>query len=620
MFALVIGIDNYASDNIQSLHGSVADARAFKAYLTDTLLTPEDHIMILENAFATRIAIMDGLRRLAADPRIGTGDPVIIFYAGHGSRARVVTNKQSTEATTNVPVILPSDVLGPSRGDNIVQPIPYYVIDALLGDIAQRKGNNVVLVLDSCFSSASKGTHPKSSFVRAVDLPPNFCFHADTEHEHLLQSPFFSLSSYVLLSACSSSGQAWERDGRGVFTFALLDLLCTMSIVELRYSDAIMLLDIDSTFTQSPYCLGRNQGKLLFSLTPPPYEHRFLVPIRTRLMKDSPVEYVLSGGEAHGLAAGDEFEVYPDLDYPHRDGTLAITKLGSFYSVLQPLEKIVPISRNSIAKKAQHGRRELLHIYSRPEDDVRKILLLLEDEDKSMSNIVAVNNANDAHLIISMQQDNVVIVELTTIMAVQLSFQIEVRVEDLAPILLASSNFFSSMKLVSEDDSLTEDVQIELYRLPLDFPAPKPLTLNVGRPLQDRVVLDRGSHYDLRITNQSQHDLYPIVEVFHLNHELQHDILYHPGYGHSVLDCPLQRGHSLSVNFDTFCPPIEEHMAFLKFTFSTRPLDPLYDSQTLRSARRLPEKFEGRWATISKLLISRSPERKTLGEQEYQEK
>lgn len=45
-----------------------------------------------------------------------------------------------------------------------------------------------------------------------------------------------------------------------------------------------------------------------------------------------------------------------------------------------------------------------------------------------------------------------------------------------------------------------------------------------------------------------------------------------------------------------------KRFAFLKVSLFTRPLDPLYDAQSFRSAHHLPD-FKGLWTTITKLLI-----------------
>ena len=56
------------------------------------------------------------------------------------------------------------------------------------------------------------------------------------------------LQSHILLSACSSSGLAWESNDRGVFTVALLDLLTNSKIDKMRCSDIVMRIKIHSEY------------------------------------------------------------------------------------------------------------------------------------------------------------------------------------------------------------------------------------------------------------------------------------------------------------------------------------------------------------------------------------
>lgn len=86
IFALVIGIDQYMFPGVQNLEGAVADAESVRNFLSNsTSLSTPDHITLLLNERATRSAILDALKSLATDPTIRQGDPILIYYAGHGS-------------------------------------------------------------------------------------------------------------------------------------------------------------------------------------------------------------------------------------------------------------------------------------------------------------------------------------------------------------------------------------------------------------------------------------------------------------------------------------------------------------------------------------------------------
>ena len=143
LFALIIGINTYKSKDIKPLRGAVADARAFAAYLGNQLSVPQDHIIILENESATRAAILENLLSLVNDPRIRPGDPIVIFYAGHGSEAAAPPGWEAGGRKANIQVTMPYDVYCQSGG-RVVDPIPDRTLDALLAAISQKKGSNIV--------------------------------------------------------------------------------------------------------------------------------------------------------------------------------------------------------------------------------------------------------------------------------------------------------------------------------------------------------------------------------------------------------------------------------------------------------------------------------------------
>ena len=121
----------------------MADSRAVISYLEGQLHVPKDHITILENEAATRVAILEKLRHLANDPRIQHGDPIFIYYAGHGSEAVAPSGWEAGGPNANIQLTLPYDVYCGS-GDEVVAPIPDRTLGALLGAISQEKGDNIV--------------------------------------------------------------------------------------------------------------------------------------------------------------------------------------------------------------------------------------------------------------------------------------------------------------------------------------------------------------------------------------------------------------------------------------------------------------------------------------------
>jgi hypothetical protein len=117
----------------------VSDARAVAAYLEDRLSVPQDHVTILENESATRAAMLENLRSLTNDPRIQRGDPIVIFYAGHGSEVVAPPGWEAGGRNAlNIQVTMPYDVYCRSGG-KVVDPIPDHTLGALLATISQRQ-------------------------------------------------------------------------------------------------------------------------------------------------------------------------------------------------------------------------------------------------------------------------------------------------------------------------------------------------------------------------------------------------------------------------------------------------------------------------------------------------
>jgi len=172
LFALIIGINVY--QNHGNLQGAVPDGQEFKSYLMKRLCVPESHIITIFNHHATRSKIIEGFRKLRDNEDIKEGDPIFIFYAGHGSQkpahpdwviegrnvemeGRNVRMEDPNEQTEDpnvqmnirkvqmMEVILPYDC-GAINEEHPkgVEPIPDHTIGILIDEIAAEKGDNIV--------------------------------------------------------------------------------------------------------------------------------------------------------------------------------------------------------------------------------------------------------------------------------------------------------------------------------------------------------------------------------------------------------------------------------------------------------------------------------------------
>jgi hypothetical protein len=155
--ALVVGIDNYQSVN--QTPGSVADARAMKAFIQRKYNFPDSSVHMLLEGDATAANIKNEIQTWLID---GTkpGDRVFFFYSGHGGQ---VDDDNGDEADHLDEVLAPYDVYVGKKGTppaNIIRD------DQMNLFLLQLSGRRVVMAFDSCNSGTiSRSLEPKSKFV-----------------------------------------------------------------------------------------------------------------------------------------------------------------------------------------------------------------------------------------------------------------------------------------------------------------------------------------------------------------------------------------------------------------------------------------------------------------------
>ncbi|KAG8775998.1 hypothetical protein FRC16_004655, partial [Serendipita sp. 398] len=113
---------------------------SIKAYFEKELGIPSSHIRTLCNEEATRAAIIQQLRDLSTDDRIQLGDPIVIFYAGHGTTSPSPPGWEA--GGPEIQMVVPYDCLE-TVNDNLVYPIPDRTFGALLEKMAKNKGDNL---------------------------------------------------------------------------------------------------------------------------------------------------------------------------------------------------------------------------------------------------------------------------------------------------------------------------------------------------------------------------------------------------------------------------------------------------------------------------------------------
>jgi hypothetical protein len=139
--AFIIGMNKYETVKrpFLNLKGAVPDADLVQSYLQKHLGVPNSQIRNLRDSEATRAAILHEINALTTDDRIQCGDPILIFYAGHGS-----TPKGWESGGPATQLLLPHDYLCENEKEQKVLGISGRTLCVLPERLASAKGDNIV--------------------------------------------------------------------------------------------------------------------------------------------------------------------------------------------------------------------------------------------------------------------------------------------------------------------------------------------------------------------------------------------------------------------------------------------------------------------------------------------
>ncbi|MBW3534784.1 MAG: caspase family protein [Gemmatimonadetes bacterium] len=159
-WAVLVGISDYTHfEDVEGgdLPGAEHDARAMRNVLVSRWGFPDENVLVLLNGEATRAAIEEALVSWLPE-RVGEGDHVTVFFAGHGSQ---VWDMDGDEEDGLDETIAPADALPDSPDNDIVDE----ELGAWLRALPTR---NVVYIHDNC--NAGTGTRDVTPFSRARRL------------------------------------------------------------------------------------------------------------------------------------------------------------------------------------------------------------------------------------------------------------------------------------------------------------------------------------------------------------------------------------------------------------------------------------------------------------------
>ncbi|KAK0502231.1 hypothetical protein EDD18DRAFT_1064889 [Armillaria luteobubalina] len=607
LFALVIGIDKYLSNEISDLSGAAADADAVDTFLQETLRVPKIQIKNLRNEEATRLTIETAIKDLGNNPKIKKDDPILIFYAGHGAEARAPSGWSS--ANERIQMLVPHDFIhSGSKDSKRGQGVLDTRLSHILADLAARKSDNITVILDCCHSGSGTRTDDDDPTfaVRGIDLPESYTVAQNLLHgiepdaRATVVAKGFETSgllSHVLLAACKHGQETGEKGGRGVFTSALLSLLQQNDLDKITYKDIIA--NLPDLPDQDPQCEGVHQTRCLFNskVTNP---RRDLYPIRA---SSTPGQYILDAGEAHGITRKTEFVVFTDRAMTTPLGTVVVSNTAPFTCTCdfsaRSNEPPFRLAAPGFALQTRGDQEQNVRLFIEPDKRLLKTFQRIADEMRSdkggKKGFRLVQRREDApDLVISADGDDVQFEIMDKLCRrhglTRMPFKVKIDDSDtIHRVLQGSADFYwylhhsrkgsplatctlECMKL-KETGEYTDDLEEIL------MPDPNGHNLNVGGVIMVDVAED--VIYGFKITNTMSAPLYVSMFYFDVS-DLSISSYYQPGSAKKNVDVSLPPGESLAIGYGasgtvphiyTLREEQDVDVGFLKLFFSTEYLD-----------------------------------------------
>ncbi|PVF99196.1 hypothetical protein CPB86DRAFT_783999 [Serendipita vermifera] len=599
LFALLIGINDYKSNEWPDLLGGIQDAMAMQDYLVNYMRIPPSRIRALHGEQATRSAIIHELRSLKNNPGINHGDPILIFFAGHGDATDAPPGWETED--NEIQLLVPFD--GDVRGEDgqMTFSIPDRTLGALIQDIAKEKGDNITVVFDCCHSgSLTRGnivpTYRTRGRRSGVKIPPAL----DKEllsntRGAKVPSGFLrtGLSSHIILTACGANEVTTEDDtGRGFFTRALLKALSKVDVNKVTYNDLVR--NIPRLPGQNPQCEGHNRDRILFNsmvLT----RSRDVYPV-----KKTGETYVMSAGMAHGVTRGGIFTIYKDRGSLQSSAPLGVLIASdpdvSTTTMVLPA-KMAPfeVPKGALAVQTGAGDERQLHVHFEPNaqlDAIAKNVNLTTQLGVGSRYNVAAVGPETADLSVFMENGEIVFTIMDALVRLyglrRMPYTVPATANDLQRVLSAAAHYYWHFYRTSSQDILAKSIDVEFMKLheievdewgPVFDPEPEGPNLHENSLI--RVVADEQSVYGIRVTNKTDKPLY--LSVFYFDHSsLEIISFYESPTSNRIADAPLQPHGSLAIGYGSggarpysyVLPDGQDvDVGFLKFFISTEQVD-----------------------------------------------
>jgi hypothetical protein len=372
LWALLVGIDQYASPTLNDLAGCVNDALALQALLVDQLNVPPERLRLLTNEQATRAGLLAAFREhLIENPALTPGSQILFAYSGHGSQMRS-NDPFEPDGYDETLVVQDARTTDPTTGERIFD-IPDKTIAALLAELAAAKGDRITVLFDCCHSGSATREVDGPGAVAARRAPPD-----DTAPPPTLDAAYAVAGAtrgagpsgwaglsqnHVLLAGCQDSESSYEYRGpegvqHGALSYFLLRELQTLrpgtTYAELHERVAAQVNAVYRN--QLPQCEGDRDREVFGGLRVARSPFLAVTEVQGSRVR-------LAAGAVHGLAPGTRLAAYApevrnpdDLAKAQPLAQLTVAEVGP----TSAWANVEPDEAGAIPTVPQHARAVLL--------------------------------------------------------------------------------------------------------------------------------------------------------------------------------------------------------------------------------------------------------------------
>ncbi|MEN0002599.1 MAG: caspase family protein [Bacteroidota bacterium] len=245
IYALLVGINDYPAP-VPPLDGCLNDVKAMQTML-ESLDWATVELEVLTNDHATKQAIADGFTQHLA--KATPEDTALFYFSGHGSQEEAHEVFRYARAEEKLQSVICYDSLTKEGEELVYNFLADKELRYLIHQVS-KGGGELVTIFDCCHSGDNTRSSEKARQYLAgnqLDEPfperawEQFLFAKALQPQDFAKQKVSELlpeGKHIQLAACLSDQRAYERDGQGLFTKHLADLV-TQANTPISYADLI---------------------------------------------------------------------------------------------------------------------------------------------------------------------------------------------------------------------------------------------------------------------------------------------------------------------------------------------------------------------------------------------